>query len=77
MRDPVRVEREALGTAIGDPEEFERVAHDIDEMKRLGRPTSRVICRYIAVCFALNFATVSLAVIASFAVRMLFRMFGH
>ena len=64
MRDPARVDTEALASAMGDPDEFERVAHDVDEMRRLGRPTFRVIFRYIAVCFALNFITVSLSVTA-------------
>jgi len=76
-RDPTRVETEALAGAIEDFEQFERVTDDIDEMKRLGRPTSRVIWRYIGVCFARNFVTVCVSAIPSFAARMLLKIVGH
>jgi hypothetical protein len=76
-KDPTRVETEALAGAIGDFEQFERVTQDIEKMKRLGRPTPRVIWRYIGVCFALNLITVSLSAIPSFAVRVLLKMTGH
>ncbi|MFZ3373951.1 MAG: hypothetical protein WA183_00165 [Chthoniobacterales bacterium] len=76
-RDPTRVETEALAGAIEDFEQFERVTQDINEMKRLGRPTSRVIWRYIGVCFAPNFITVCVSAIPSFAARILLKMVGH
>ncbi len=76
-RDQTRVETEALAGTIEDVDQFERIAHDVDEMRRLGRPTLRVVSRYICVCFALNFITVCVSAIPSFAVRMLLKMVGH
>jgi len=73
-RDPTRVE--ALAGAI-DVDQFERIAHDVDAMRRLATLTLRVVSRYIGVCFALNFISVCVSAIPSFAFRMLLKMVGR
>ena len=72
---PERVEWEAMTDAIDGAnfKKFERIQRDVGEMKRVGRPTSKVLGRYIGVCFALNLLTVGVSAIPTLAVKALLR----
>ena len=60
---PGRVQREAIEKAFAspDPGEVEQVLADLDEMRTAGRPTARIICRYLVVAALLNALTLSVA----------------
>jgi hypothetical protein len=72
-KHPRQIEQEARLSALNDYEGFHRVNRDFDEMKKLGRPTFRVISRYVAVCFWLNLMRVGVASLVTFGIKLLIK----